>query len=794
MKQNTCCKALLVLVLSLVMMLSLAVVSAAAVDANGDHVCDSTPCLVCDVAAKINALPDAANITVDNAAAVTEQIHAIDRVKMDLTDEQYDELLTVVATRPNGSGYGLDEPVRYMEAVEKVVSLNAGGSLYITKSYSVGSTQLDWAQTDAMLTIESLDAGSTFAPLSVTLSDIANLSALADYGLYSATADGWTNCYILPAGTYKITETGYNAVTASGATLTTIASYSVDGNAVSTDYAEVTVEEGENHVVSVLNQAQLGNLKVENHVNGTDAAFNFTVKLNTPINGLYGNMTFVDGVATFSLQDEEDMTATDIPVTTEFLVSVEEKAGYERTDRQGYEGTITDVQSVASFTFKELTPLSYNLWVGGTEVTEQNAHDVFGDGKVSYVPDTNTLTMNSVTLTATDAAIKANGDLNIALNDNNTITSTNDSGIEVTGAVTIVGGGTLRVSSTNGNGIEASDDINITGGTVSVTADDDHCGIVSLTSITIGGEDNPTVTVGCKVGLDAPIVTIKNSCTLTITSKECAIATAAPLNFPEGNWYQWKGDDDTLYRSGIGADDRLLTKEDGAANKSLKIEPIATEPNTHTVTLVNGDKVWHVFTGISDGQTLRVILTMPPPLEGGPAGSMFYRWYTESDEWIRHDTVINEDKVAYATWKQPIAGTVTFSGEPVVGQPITATATVTTAGVTTLNYQWLLGERRIPIDGATSATYTPTAADAGQLLICAVNNIEIVPGSIVAEAGIVKEGNSGGGYYPIYIPTAPQQSPELVTSPDTFDSGIATSVVLTLLAATGAAWLGKKKD
>lgn len=695
MKQNTCCKALLVLVLSLVMMLSLAVVSAAAVDANGDHVCDSTPCLVCDVAGKINALPAAGEITVDNAAAVTEQIHAIDRVKVDLTDEQYDELLTVVATRPNGSGYGLDEPVRYMEAVEKVVSLNAGGSLYITKSYSVGSTQLDWAQTDATLTIESLDAGSTFAPLSVTLSDIANLSALADYGLYSATADGWTNCYILPAGTYKVTETGYNAVTTSGATLTTTASYSVDGNAVSTDHAEVTVQNGGSSVVTV------------------------------------GNF---------------------------------------------------------------YNPITYNLWVGGTEVTEQNAHDVFGDGTVSYDPATNTLTLNDIIYDGPEIGIAADVDLTIKLiGVNNSITSTNGSGIEVTGAVTIVGGGTLRVSSTNGNGIEASDDINITDGTVSVTADDDHCGIVSLTSITIGGEDNPTVTVGCKVGLDAPIVTIKNSCTLTITSKECAIATAAPLDFPEGNWYQWKGDDDTLYRSGIGADDRLLTKEDGAANKSLKIEPIATEPNTHTVTLVNGDKVWHVFTGISDGQTLRAILTMPPPLEGGPAGSIFYRWYTESDEWIRHDTVINEDKVAYATWKQPIAGTVTFSGEPVVGQPITATATVTTAGVTTLNYQWLLGERRIPIDGATSATYTPTAADAGQLLICVVNNIEIVPGSIIAEAGIVR-GSGSGGYYPIYIPTAPQQSTELVTSPETFDGGIATSVALTLLTATGTAWLSKKKD
>ena len=247
-------KGLLALTLSLVMMLSMVTVGWGSVNAQGIHVCDTADCLVCDVADKINALPAKNDITVNNAAAVTEQIHAIDRVKVDLTDDQYDELLTVVATRQNSSGYGLDEPVRYMEAVEKVTSLNAGGSLYVQKKYSVGSVALDWEQSNATLTIECLDAGSSFAPLSVTMADVEG-SSLSSF--YSANADGWTNRYILPAGTYKITETDYHAVTTDGTSLTTTASYSVDGNAVSNDYAVVTVEEGGSYTVMMTNSTSV---------------------------------------------------------------------------------------------------------------------------------------------------------------------------------------------------------------------------------------------------------------------------------------------------------------------------------------------------------------------------------------------------------------------------------------------------------------------------------------------------------------------------------------------------------
>ena len=59
-------------------------------------------------------------------------------------------------------------------------------------------------------------------------------------------------------------------------------------------------------------------------------------------------------------------------------------------------------------------------------------------------------------------------------------------------------------------------------------------------------------------------------------------------------------------------------------------------------------------------------------------------------------------------------------------------------------------------------------------------------------------GNQGGGYPgtpqppSIYIPTV-EDEPE-VTAPKTFDGGIVSAVVVSILSATGGAWLAKKKD
>ncbi len=210
-------------------------------NADAEHPCgDSNSCTVCTVAGMINALPAADEIDINNAASVVAQIHDIDRIKGNLTDDEYDELIKLVDAGNDGSGVGLDVPVKYMEAVDAVTKLNAGGSLYVEKKYAVGDAELDWSASDATFMIERIDGG--FEPLSVTLSDLSD-SYLQTLGMYSVETDGWTSTYPLPAGKYRITETGYHAVTVDGEELTTTATCSYDGEE-GTDSAVITIEPG----------------------------------------------------------------------------------------------------------------------------------------------------------------------------------------------------------------------------------------------------------------------------------------------------------------------------------------------------------------------------------------------------------------------------------------------------------------------------------------------------------------------------------------------------------------------
>ncbi|WP_337776462.1 hypothetical protein, partial [Prevotella pectinovora] len=107
-----------------------------------------------------------------------------------------------------------------------------------------------------------------------------------------------------------------------------------------------------------------------------------------------------------------------------------------------------------------IEPDSYGIWVADTEVTTLNHKDLSGidgvEGKLSYDPATNTLTMEDATITRNDIY---NGirnsyqkDLKIEVVGNNSIT-TSYSCMFLTHASTICGSGTLSLKSTKGCGI-----------------------------------------------------------------------------------------------------------------------------------------------------------------------------------------------------------------------------------------------------------------------------------------------------------------------------------------------------
>lgn len=110
--------------------------------------------------------------------------------------------------------------------------------------------------------------------------------------------------------------------------------------------------------------------------------------------------------------------------------------------------------------------ITYNVWVGSTQVTEENATDVLGNNTVSYNAATNTLTLNGLSLsdqghevTVQDdtvfASIFSQDDLNIVLakGSTNTISTTGSIGnAQVLGAAAMAEDGSAGMVSVSGSG------------------------------------------------------------------------------------------------------------------------------------------------------------------------------------------------------------------------------------------------------------------------------------------------------------------------------------------------------
>lgn len=115
----------------------------------------------------------------------------------------------------------------------------------------------------------------------------------------------------LPANThYTVTETAKDGYTSN-----------YEGN---TTEGDITANGKAN--ASFVNTRKTGNLSVKKVVSAKDLdkvkskVFNFTVKLDTPLTGTYGDMTFTDGEARFTLTHDETKTAIGLPTGIKYTV------------------------------------------------------------------------------------------------------------------------------------------------------------------------------------------------------------------------------------------------------------------------------------------------------------------------------------------------------------------------------------------------------------------------------------------------------------------------------------------
>ena len=107
--------------------------------------------------------------------------------------------------------------------------------------------------------------------------------------------------------------------------------------------------------VAITNTYLSGDLRVSNSVTSSAAAdknrdFSFTVTLeDLAMNGTYGDMTFMDGVAEFTLKDGETATASGLPKGIGYTVEQADVDGFT-TSAVNATGTIATAGATAAFT------------------------------------------------------------------------------------------------------------------------------------------------------------------------------------------------------------------------------------------------------------------------------------------------------------------------------------------------------------------------------------------------------------------------------------------------------------
>lgn len=390
---------------------------------------DDDYCLVCDVATKVNNLyrDSVDEITVENAAKVISQIHAIDQIKFELEDEQYEELIALTDGWSEGE-YG-ELPSKYFKAKEKINELGrTGGWLYSTKKVLGvgGDCALDLSEAKVSLEVTPVDAADDGTYVAKSDAETMNLDMYGMYDNFSmvlneTTTDfrgqrsfykrydvnagvianvnnnGWTTSFLLPAGTYRIREvnreapmivdgaefhTGSTTYTYNGASSTSVVGEDDPGVVVQVTAGGVTPLSITNTTTDPFTVSCEVDSPLESD---KERDFTFTVTLDGYIiNGTYGDMAFTNGVATFTLKDGESKAATGFAAGIKYAVKAHAADGFT-VDSKGNTGTVEPSgQHEANFTFTRET--------GDLEVTVKFESPLsqlprFSEGKVTVTAD-----------------------------------------------------------------------------------------------------------------------------------------------------------------------------------------------------------------------------------------------------------------------------------------------------------------------------------------------------------------------------------------------------------------------
>ena len=445
------------------------------------------------------------------------------------------------------------------------------------------------------------------------------------------------------------------------------------------------------------------------------------------------------------------------------------------------------------------------VWINNVELNQENNYSVKGtndQGTATYDPATSTLTLNNFAYNGY-YSIYSDGNLTLNLIGNNEVTygASGAAAIFVYGNLTIAGTGSLTASGTsegiyadnvtiesgtvtatgtNGDGIYANK-VTISGGTVTATGSNDYgYGIYAHESNSNGGDiviSNGNVTAtGGRVGIGAEdAVTITGG---TVIAKGTTPTDSVGIHASGRLGGELTISGATVTATGGGDGGRGISAYDvSIENATVTAAGSATDDGSGNVTYGGKYGIYSSHTGSSSGGEV-VIKNSTVTAKAGADGTGIRVEGVIGKTIIQNSTVdigcktgINSNYVAILA---DSSVTIKSTDKAISCSGLSFADATDPALSDSTWYKWSTDNTNFT-DSATTELTKEITADTSTLYV--------VPLSA-----------NTNPYPPIIYNPTPTPEPEKVDSAKTFDGGIGLYVTMSILSATGGAWLAKKKD